>query len=78
MAPPPKKSSFAILDTALELGIDHIDTSNVYGMGLSETVIGEYLTNRSGKNPFRIATKAGITRDADTGERKFDNSAKHP
>jgi aryl-alcohol dehydrogenase-like predicted oxidoreductase len=34
--------SHAILDMALEAGVTHIDTSNVYGMGRSETVIGGY------------------------------------
>ncbi len=72
-----REDSYAVLDTALELGIDHIDTANVYGMGLSETVIGEYLANRNGENPFTIATKASITRNQDTGERYFDNSRAH-
>lgn len=68
--------SKAVLDACLDLGIDHIDTSNVYGMGRSETVIGEWLAARGGECPFTIATKAGITRDAD-GNRKFDNSRAH-
>lgn len=70
--------SHAILDAALEAGIDHIDTSNVYGMGHSETVIGTYLERYRGKGalPFRIATKAGISKDAD-GNRCFDNTPGH-
>ena len=32
--------SHAILDAAREVGVTHIDTANVYGMGTSETVIG--------------------------------------
>lgn len=66
----------ALLDAARDLGIDHVDTSNVYGMGVSETMIGAYLAKASDE-PFRIATKAGITRDAETGARKFDNSKAH-
>ena len=46
----------ALLAAALDLGIDHIDTSNVYGMGLSETMIGSFPE----KGRFRIATKAAI------------------
>lgn len=71
--------SHAILDAALAAGVDHIDTSNVYGMGRSETVIGRYLDRYRGRGglPFRIATKAGITRDPDTGARRFDNTAAH-
>ncbi|MEO0362231.1 MAG: aldo/keto reductase [Pseudomonadota bacterium] len=68
--------SFAILDACLEHGIDHIDTSNVYGMGRSESVLGAWLKARGGACPFTVATKAGITRDAD-GNRYFDNSRAH-
>ena len=66
----------ATLDAALDLGLDHIDTSNVYGMGRSETIIGQWLDRYRGKGdlPFRIATKAGIRRDP---ERRFDNTARH-
>ena len=56
------EQSHAVLDACVELGIDHIDTSNVYGMGRSETVIGEWLASRigsGGENPFFIATKGG-------------------
>jgi len=69
--------SHAILDAAMELGVTHIDTSNVYGTGRSETVIGDYLKNRpAARAHFVIATKAGITRDAQ-GRRAYDNSAAH-
>ncbi len=75
--PTTKQQSHAILKTALELGIDHIDTANVYGGGLSEQVIGEFLADLPGPNPFTIATKAAIARDPDTGVRYFDNSGPH-
>ncbi|MEM7377737.1 MAG: aldo/keto reductase [Pseudomonadota bacterium] len=66
--------SMAILDACVELGITHVDTANVYGMGRSETVIGDWLRRRGGEPPFAIATKAGITRDED---RRFNNTAAH-
>ena len=71
--------SHAVLDAALDSGVDHIDTANVYGMGKSEEIIGRYLKRYTtrGQIPFRIATKASISRDPDTGERCFDNSAAH-
>ena len=43
------EKSFAILDRCIDLGITHIDTSNVYGMGMSETRIGAYL-EKQGKH----------------------------
>ncbi|MBD3678257.1 MAG: aldo/keto reductase [Rhodobacteraceae bacterium] len=70
-------NSHAILDAAIEAGVTHIDTSNVYGMGKSENAIGSYLkANPSARDHFVIATKAAITRDAE-GKRCFDNSAAH-
>jgi aryl-alcohol dehydrogenase-like predicted oxidoreductase len=66
----------ALLAAALDLGIDHLDTANVYGMGASERMIGSFLKARGGEPPFRIATKAGISRNG-AGERSFDNSPAH-
>lgn len=72
--PATDEGSMQILDACLEHGITHIDTSNVYGMGRSETVIGQWLKARGGECPFTIATKGGITRDP---ERRFKNDAAH-
>ena len=72
--PADDKNSARILDECVELGIQHIDTSNVYGMGRSETIIGEWLKSKRGDNPFTIATKVGITRNP---ENRFDNSKEH-
>ena len=41
--PTNEAESHAILDAAMDAGVTHIDTANVYGMGTSETVIGSYL-----------------------------------
>ena len=71
--------SHRILHAALAQGISHIDTANVYGMGVSETAIGNFLTQNkaSAAGQFTLATKAGIRRDSETGNRFFDNSAEH-
>ena len=66
--------SARVLDACFDLGITHLDTSNVYGMGRSETVIGNWLRNRGGVCPFTIASKVGITRDP---EHRFNNAADH-
>lgn len=76
--PATEESSQAILARCVDLGITHLDTSNAYGLGKSENRIGAFLA-RQGKQArdfFKIATKAGITRDAD-GKRRFDNSPEH-
>ena len=54
--------SARVLDACVDMGITHVDTANVYGMGRSETVIGNWLRARKGECPFTIATKVGITR----------------
>ncbi len=59
------------LTAALDLGIDFLDTANVYGNGLSENIIGSFLKGDDSK--FAIATKGSIWRDPDTGERGFNN-----
>ena len=74
-----EKSSHNILSSALDLEINHIDTSNVYGMGQSESVIGNFLS-KQGKHKdslFKIATKASISKNSVTGEREFNNSKNH-
>ena len=76
--PTDEETSHAILDRCQDLGITHIDTSNVYGLGKSEERIGSYLA-KQGKQAqefFTIATKAGITAKPD-GTRYFDNSLHH-
>lgn len=75
--PTTEENSAAIMEAAIEAGITHIDTSNVYGMGRSERAIGAALAADAGlRDQLHIATKAAITRDAD-GNRVFDNSAAH-
>ena len=74
------QESHAILKMALDNGIDHIDTAKVYGMGLSEERIGQFLNTLNPKDRqfFKIATKGGIDRKNfdDKGTVVFDNSKK--
>ncbi len=73
--PATEDGSHAILRAALEAGVSHLDTSNVYGMGKSERAIGSFLAaNPGARDQFQIATKAGITKDAD-GNRCYRNDA---
>lgn len=75
--PTTEAESHAILALALDLGITHIDTANVYGGGGSEQAIGRFLKANPGtRDRFHIATKAAITRDAE-GNRVHDNSPEH-
>ncbi|GKY88076.1 aldo/keto reductase [Sinisalibacter aestuarii] len=65
-----QEESFATLDAAWALGIDFLDTSNIYGPHISEEVIGAWQADR-GKR-FKIATKGGIVIGAPRGT--ADNS----
>ncbi|HEX8487659.1 MAG TPA: aldo/keto reductase [Propionibacteriaceae bacterium] len=70
-----EEESHAILDRALEMGINFIDTANVYGgdagRGRSEEIIGTWLASRPGvRDEIVLATKVynpmgdlGIARD---------------
>ena len=73
--PTSEAESHETLAAAKDLGINLLDTANVYGMGVSEKVIGNYL--RANPGHFRIATKAGIRNDPSKGTRTFDNSPHH-
>lgn len=73
--PTDEKESHATLAKSLDLGIDFLDTANVYGNGLSESVIGNFIKDKP--NAFKIATKAGIYRNPETNIRGFNNTADH-
>ena len=75
--PTTEANSHAVLDAAMDAGVNHIDTANVYGMGRSESAIGSYFrAHPSARDHFSVATKAAIISDPDGG-RMFDNSAAH-
>lgn len=60
---PPRETATALLNRALDLGYDHLDTANIYGLGHNETLIGEALNGR--RREFFLATKMGIEIDGD-------------
>ncbi|MBL8566027.1 MAG: aldo/keto reductase [Hyphomicrobiaceae bacterium] len=64
-----------LLAHAVALGVNHIDTSDIYGMGQSEELIGRFL--RESRARVLLATKAAIRYVPGTGERRIDNSAAH-
>jgi aryl-alcohol dehydrogenase-like predicted oxidoreductase len=58
----PEKSSFAIMDRALELGVNFFDTANVYGgrqyEGYTEQIVGKWLARDQAKRDrIVLATK---------------------
>lgn len=69
--PTTEAESHNTLAAARDLGVDFLDTANIYGMGVSESVIGSFLKGKAGG--FTIATKAGIQAASATGPRGFNN-----
>lgn len=67
-----ERESLACLDAMQEVGINFIDTANIYGMGVSESVLGKWLSSR--KPRVAIATKASVVNGP---ERRIDNSEAH-
>lgn len=54
----PEEVAYAILDRALEAGINFVDTANVYGQdGLSEKVLGRWLARSGKRDELVLATK---------------------
>jgi aryl-alcohol dehydrogenase-like predicted oxidoreductase len=60
---PDPESAIAALHRAAEVGIDLIDTSDAYGKGANEELVGRALAGRRGR--YRLATKFGNLRLAD-------------
>jgi aryl-alcohol dehydrogenase-like predicted oxidoreductase len=59
------------LDRAIELGVTFWDTSDMYGFGHNETLVGDALAGR--RDPIQLATKFAIRID-DDGNRMIDNT----
>lgn len=53
-----EETAFAVLDAAVEAGIDFVDTADVYGQdGLSERVLGKWMSKRAARDRIVLATK---------------------
>lgn len=59
-----EKTAFEVLDKAVELGVNAIDTANIYGKhgeggypGKSEEIIGNWIKDRGNRDDFVLATK---------------------
>jgi D-threo-aldose 1-dehydrogenase len=53
---PAKRHRRALLESAYELGIRHFDVAPIYGLGLAEAELAEFIGNRT---DIRVATKFG-------------------
>lgn len=60
-----KSEAIKLLHEALDLGVNHFDTAEMYGMGANEALLGEAFAGR--REDVVIATKFGPLRDKETG-----------
>jgi aryl-alcohol dehydrogenase-like predicted oxidoreductase len=66
--------SLGVLDRALELGVTLVDTSDMYGVGHNEQLLGRWLART--RDRVTLATKFGIQRDpADPAKRRIRGDA---
>ncbi|MCY3905189.1 MAG: aldo/keto reductase [Caldilineaceae bacterium] len=59
------EDSYAIIDRALDAGINFLDTANVYSRGRSEEITGEALKRNGGRSRVVLATKVHGRMDDD-------------
>lgn len=70
------EQSLETLATALDRGIDFLDTADMYGSGHNEELIGRFLKGR--RDRVVLATKFGIVRNPKApAERRIDNSPQY-
>lgn len=62
-----EKDAVDLIHAAVDRGINHFDTAEMYGVGHNEKVVGNALRDR--RKGLVIATKFGPLRDENTGER---------
>jgi len=69
------EQSLTVLAKAIEMGIDFLDTADMYGPHHNEELIGRFLAGR--KSQIKIATKFGIVRKPGEYQRSIDNSPQY-
>ena len=65
--------SIRTIHRALELGVTHIDTAEIYGPFLSEEIVGQAIKGR--RDHVKIATKFGLVSHSGGGPGEIDSSA---
>lgn len=70
--PADEAQSLATLERALDLGVTHYDTADMYGSGHNESLLGRFIAGR--RDRVVIATKFGIVRQPGQYARSIDTS----
>jgi hypothetical protein len=67
-----------LINRALDMGINHLDTAHVYLRGNSERVIGEVLERRGDRDKVVVATKMRLARDREKNVFSLKGSEREP
>ncbi|MEV5496010.1 aldo/keto reductase [Nonomuraea fuscirosea] len=68
-----EKESVAVIHRALDLGMNFLDTADIYGRGANEELVGRAVKGR--RDEAVVATKFGVKRDGDS--RTIENSPEY-
>lgn len=74
--PADEKEAFAILDTALENGINYFDTADLYNKGENEALLGRYFADKN-RDDFLIGSKVGNAFNKNNDDVVWDPSRAH-
>lgn len=68
-------TSLAVIDRALELGVNLLDTADMYGPWTNEELVGRAIAGR--RDTVVLATKFGIDRTVEPGQKNVKNSPEY-
>lgn len=68
-------AALKLLQETYDRGVTFIDTANIYGLGLSETILGRFLEGR--RDDITLATKCGIEPKGEAGKRSVNGRPEH-
>ena len=72
------QESLATLERALELGINFLDTADIYGPYINEELVGRFLSEKKGRREqVVLATKFGIQRSEDKKARSVNGKPEY-
>src|SRR6202051_2972021 len=73
--PSDEATNLSVLNAALDIGINFLDTADMYGVGANERLLGKVLKSR--RNQVVLATKFGIVRGADGASFAINGTPAH-